>query len=358
MVLQPAFVEGTFEPPEEHLRSLLDDAVLADQLGFDTLWVTEHHFQPFGGLLSAPPVFLAAVSQRTRQIRLGVSVAVLPLHDPLRLAEEWATLDILSGGRVEFGIGRGFSRWEYRNLGIPQYEDRERRLEALDVILQAWTHGRVSFQGRYYQYDDVAVLPRPAQRPHPPIWVAAGSEETTRWAAERGYHLMIPLSSPSNPPLSDLRERVGRYRTHLKASGHPVAICEVMAQARTYVTDSDARAAEAERFFYRHAALARANAAPGTEDGRPLSLGPYADGIDDLPPSQWWHAQLRRGSLVAGAPDTCARILRRLQGEVGVSAISLNFAFGGMPPELRHESMRRFAQEVMPLLAEAGGQIR
>lgn len=351
VVFQPSFVPSLEQHPEQQLVELVDDAVLAEALGFHAVWVTEHHFQPFGGLLSAPVVFLAAVSQRTSTIRLGASVAVLPLHNPLHLAEAWATLDVLSGGRVEFGVGRGFSRWEYEAFGVAQAQDRAIRAEALAVLLEAWRSGQVTFQGEHFAYAGVDVLPRPLQCPNPPIWVAAGSGETVDWAAEHGFHLMLPLGSPSAPDPDDLRRLVERYRAGLAKHGHDPEAHDIYAQVRAYVADSDMQArTEAEPYVHRHLGIAQAGQGGGQPDGRPSMPDPGAMTRASMPPRLTWEAQVERGAVIAGSPSMCIAAAQAVTKRIGLTYLALNFSFGGMPTDLRRRSMERFAQEVAPYL--------
>src|SRR5262245_48113319 len=158
MVCQPSYAPELDGASADLLTGLLGDAVRAEELGFDSVWATEHHFQGYGGIIPSPAVFLAAASQRTARVRLGVCVALLPLHDPLHTAEQWAMVDALSGGRLEFGIGRGSLRWPYHNFGVDFEQSRARAAESLEVVLRAWTAGEVTFRGAHFGYDGVAVL--------------------------------------------------------------------------------------------------------------------------------------------------------------------------------------------------------
>src|ERR1041384_340784 len=181
----------------EIIRDEVDQMVLTEELGFDSVWLTEHHYADYG-LSSAPSVLLATLAARTRRIRLGVGVYVIPFHHPLRLAEETATLDILSGGRLTVGLGRGNRPMEFYGHGIPQDQSRARMQEGVEVLLQAWTRDRVSFDGAYWQIQDVPVYPKPLQAPHPPLAFAVTSPETIAWTAKHGYGM---LSSGLGTPL-------------------------------------------------------------------------------------------------------------------------------------------------------------
>ena len=147
----------------------------ADSLGLDVAWLAELHFFPTFSVMPSPLLVASALAQRTHRIRLGIAVNLLPLHNPLRNAEDAATLDILSNGRLEYGAGRGSIPLHFAGFNVSLEESRERFLEALDVVLLAWTTESFSHEGKYYQYRDVQVVPKPLQRPHPPIRIACNS---------------------------------------------------------------------------------------------------------------------------------------------------------------------------------------
>ena len=218
-------------------RCLFEQIVEVEKLGFDHAWVTEHHFGGYGGTLPHPPTFLSAVSQMTSRIRLGVAVAVLPLHRPIDLAEQYAMADVVSNGRIDFGIGKGSEPVEYRKFGASQDEATRRFHESAEIIRQAWSDEPVNFRGEFYQYENVNILPKPVQRPHPPIWVGATrNEETFRWAGEQGYDLMtVPFVHPSTDALRDL---VKIYRDALARSGHDFVGRQVLGKFHIYVSDS------------------------------------------------------------------------------------------------------------------------
>ncbi len=207
----PAFARRT-EP--QVFAETLDEIRLADTLGFHTVWLTEHHFMPEYSHSSAPDLFLAAAAQRTSRIRLGHGIVPLPYHHPLHVAERAATLDILSGGRLELGFGRGFSPKEYRAFGIPTEESRSRVDEGLQILRMAFaTAGPISHAGRHFAFEDVTVLPRPCQRPHPPLWMAAVSPESFDLAARLGVGV---LAGPFKPWFM-IREDIRRYRAAFAA---------------------------------------------------------------------------------------------------------------------------------------------
>jgi len=176
-------------------ETALDRFITMDQTGYDAVWLAEHHFSSFS---VCPSVHLMGTmaAARTKNLRIGTAVSLAPFYNPLRLAEEVALLDVLSGGRVNWGAGRGFERSEFAAFNIPGEESAPRFHETVDIVLKAWTNQRLTYKGRFYEYDGVEVLPKPLQTPHPPVWMAASSTPAIDWAASLGFSiLMDPHSS-------------------------------------------------------------------------------------------------------------------------------------------------------------------
>jgi probable F420-dependent oxidoreductase len=186
----------------------IEYVVEADRLGFHQLFMVEHHFTGHGQV-SASMTVLAYLAAKTRHIRLGTAVVVLPWHNPVLVAEQVATLDLLSGGRVDFGVGKGYRQSEFDGFCIPMGEATERFDEALEVIRKAWTEkGRFSHQGKRWRYENVVVEPAPLQRPHPPLWMAAGSKDSIRRAAREGYNLLLDQLAQ----IDQIAERIALFR--------------------------------------------------------------------------------------------------------------------------------------------------
>ncbi|HEY6419438.1 MAG TPA: LLM class flavin-dependent oxidoreductase [Candidatus Binataceae bacterium] len=206
------------QPPARRYRELIDEAVEAERLGFDTVWLAEVHFAPRFSLMPAPLMILAAIAERTTRLRLGLAVNLLPLHHPIRLAEETAMLDVLSAGRVEFGAGRGAFPLNYRGYNVPLAESRGRFEETLEFVKRAWTEERITFHGRHFDFnvDNLAVIPKPVQQPYPPIRLAANSAETFEFAGAHAYRIFA--GGPVNP-IPVLGERLEIYERALKESG-------------------------------------------------------------------------------------------------------------------------------------------
>ncbi len=194
--------------------SALERFAIMDQTGYDAVWLAEHHFSSFSVCPSVHMMGTMAAA-RTKRLRIGTAVSLAPFYNPLRLAEEIALLDVLSGGRVNWGVGRGFERSEFAAFGIPGDESAPRFHEAVEIVLKAWTHQRLSHQGRFHQYEGVEVLPKPVQTPHPPIWMAASSTPAIEWAASQGHNiLMDPHTSRT-----DLIAKRRHYGAGLAAAG-------------------------------------------------------------------------------------------------------------------------------------------
>src|SRR6058998_692796 len=190
----------------------------AEDLGFDAVWLAEIHFQKDRSVLASPLVVAAALATWTRRVKIGIAVQVLPLSHPLRLAEDVATVDHLTKGRLEFGVGRSGLPGHYQGFNIPYSESRQRFLETLEILIKAWTQERFSHEGRYYQFHDVCVTPKPFQKPHPPLRVAATTQETYPMVGRLGHPLFLAVRTS---PISDLRRFLGGYHEAWRAAGHP-----------------------------------------------------------------------------------------------------------------------------------------
>jgi natural product biosynthesis luciferase-like monooxygenase protein len=320
-----------------HLTQQIQEA---EALGFDDAWVTEHHFHEFGGQISQPPVFLAAVAAATRRIHLGVAISVLPLHDPLQNAEAYAMVDVISNGRLEFGIGRGATPEEFSGLRV-DYGDSSRRLrEHAEVLLQAWSDEPVRYRGELYDYDDVRVLPKPLQRPHPPIWVGASrSDDTFQWAGEKGFHLMT-LPFTYTPDV--LRHWIGVYQDALRQHGYDPATREILGKFHIYVDEDDAVARrEGERYWLGYYGIA-------------FQRGSW--NVPHPPTPADFEAELTHRHVIVGDPARCVETIQYWREALGLTTVSGTFHYGGMPHEQALRSIRLFAERVIPALAPAGAR--
>lgn len=317
----------------------------AEQYGFDTAWFTEHHFRPFGGMLPSVQVLMSAVAQRTRRIRLGTAVVILPLHHPLMVAEELAMLDILSGGRLDVGVGRGMGKVEYDVFAGNWSVAEQQMQEQLAILQAAWTEQPFAFQGQYYQFPEpVNVWPPPVQQPHPPLWVTANvNPENFRWIGRRGYNLMtLPWILPS---FARSRELIGIYREGLAEGGHDPASREVLAMFPAYCGETPE--------------AARREAGPAWEIWRQFAAEESTGNVrqQDGVRRMTYDAMVEDTRAVFGDAAMCRDHLRRLREELGVTHVAGVFHFGGLAQERVLESMQRFGTEVAPVLRAEGAGV-
>jgi natural product biosynthesis luciferase-like monooxygenase protein len=334
----PTYVPQLDGSGQDFYRKMLEQIVEMDRLGFDDVWMTEHHFHVYGGLVPHPPTFLAAAAQATQRIHLGSAISVLPLHNPLMVAESYAMVDVISGGRLEFGLGRGSALKEFAEFKISHDDSATRMREAVEIIRQAWGDERFSFHGELFDYDDMDVQPKPVQRPHPPFWVGASrSDGTFIWAGEQGFNLMtLPYMYEGDV----LREWVDHYREHLVGAGHHPSSREVLGKFHIYVAESDAKAREEAMPYlqnYRDIAGQR-------NSGLVAGTGGRID-LDE---------QIRRGDVIAGDPQRVIDVIHQWRERLGLTTISGTVFFGGMPQELALRNIRLFAERVIPAFARAG----
>jgi len=317
----------------------LEQMDAAESLGFDSFWVTEHHFRNFGGMMPSPSVILAAAAQRTRRMRLGAAVSIIPMHNPLRIAEEFAMVDQLSGGRVNFGAGRGMHPKEYAVFGYDWNNAQKRLPEALDVIMRAWSDGEFEWQSEHYRFPKLRVYPQPRQKPHPPIYVTANRDpESFQMIGKRGHHLMTLPWIFTN---EEQGPRVEMYRNVLRENGHKVDDRDVFTMYPVYVGDSDAQA-RAEVIEHWHSWRSFALEAQNIAHGTPA--------YDRVMGHLDYDAMVRDSRGIFGAPETCVGILKRIAEVVGTTHIGLTFHFGGLSQQKVLKSMERCAQFVLPAL--------
>jgi alkanesulfonate monooxygenase SsuD/methylene tetrahydromethanopterin reductase-like flavin-dependent oxidoreductase (luciferase family) len=312
-------------------RDYLDFNTEAEGLGFHSSFSVEHHFTGWNQV-SSTLMLLTALATRTKTLRLGTAVLVLPWHNPVLLAEEAATLDLISGGRFDFGIGKGYRHSEFKGFAIPQEEAEARFEEAIELLVRAWTtRTRFSHHGRFWNFDDIVVEPPPAQRPYPPFWVAAGNPQSIRRAAQRGFNLILDqYASPST-----LGERIAIFKAERKAHGLAFDPMQVTVARQLYIArdraDRDAALIRQREYTERTVAVSRTpDGKGGTKPGSHVLA--YAD-----------KAGATEEHAMFGTIDEIARMLEDLH-RAGVEYIL--FAVSG-----GKEQLRRFAREVMPAFA-------
>jgi alkanesulfonate monooxygenase SsuD/methylene tetrahydromethanopterin reductase-like flavin-dependent oxidoreductase (luciferase family) len=326
----------------------LEQVEWTEELGFDEVWFTEHHFIDYG--LSVDPSSLAAAAaSRTRRVRIGLAAAILPFHHPLRLAEQTALVDIISNGRLDMGVGRGNRPAEFAGYRIPQVESRDRFDETVEILRLAWTQERFSFHGRFFDFDDVRVIPKPLQQPHPPLYQVCVSKDGIENTALRGWPM---LNSVLTGPVDQLVGNRDTYVATLEKSGRSAPeIAALLARwgvsRQIYVADTDARAldeAKQAELWYQES-FRRFVVPERIEDAHP-SLQPGFRAMAEKLGQVTWESLVRE-TLAFGSPDTVARHIEHMR-QLGVGQVLCWMNFGGLPQDRIRRSMELFAREVMP----------
>lgn len=310
-----------------------------DRLGFYAYHLAEHHATALG-MASSPNIFLSAVAQRTRRLRFGALVHLLPFYHPVRLIEEIAMLDQLSGGRLLMGVGKGVSPPEMAVYGIEPGEAQRRYQEALALIRRGLAEGVVSLEGEFYRVPETVLTLRPKQRPHPPLWYGIGSPDSTVWAAENDVNVVTLFTGERARAITD------RYRAEWDRLGRPAADLPALGIARHVVvadTDAEARAIAASAYgrWRRNFLDLWERKREALEWVRSINP-PDFEGLAAI------------GAGIAGSPATVRRYLARQIGETGASYVVGHFMFGDMPAAAAHRSVELFGTEVMPHFAGAG----
>jgi alkanesulfonate monooxygenase SsuD/methylene tetrahydromethanopterin reductase-like flavin-dependent oxidoreductase (luciferase family) len=229
-------------PLEDVYTRALERIEVMDRSGYDAVWLAEHHFSGYS-VCPSVHVMAAHVAARTRSLRIGTAVTLAAFYHPLRIAEEVALLDELTGGRINWGAGRGFDPREFSVFGVPPEESTARFREAVEIVLAAWTHERLHFEGRFHRYEDVEVLPKPRQQPHPPTWVAATSPAAVEWAASRGLSILMDQHSAHR----EIARKLAIFHEGLEKHGFASAGREIPIGRLVAVAETDAQAEEIAR---------------------------------------------------------------------------------------------------------------
>jgi alkanesulfonate monooxygenase SsuD/methylene tetrahydromethanopterin reductase-like flavin-dependent oxidoreductase (luciferase family) len=316
----------------------------AERWGLDAMWLGELHFDPARSVLSAPLCIASAIAARTQRMKIGLAVQVLPLCHPLRLAEEAATVDQISNGRLIFGVGRSGVARTYEAYGVPYGESRERFAEVLDIVQKAWTQETVSYQGKYHRFENVTVVPKPYQQPTPPIRVAATSADTFVSIGRQGLPIFVAVRYETAP---EIAPSVRAYREALASSADPER-GGVFLRVPAYIAPSDLQArTEAEpsliHFYRQQAALLADSAKRAGVDGadrraqtaRRLETMTYEEAL--------------KGTVLIGSPGSVAERLEELRQELELDGVLMELNCGGkIPHENVMTALRLLCQEVMP----------
>ena len=342
-ILFTSHPDAAFEPyPHQAVHARVTREILAaDRLGFDTAWIAEHHFSNQYGIMPDPYAYMGYLAAKTERIRLGTAVMTVPFYDPIRIVENTAFIDILSGGRITLGLGSGYRPYEFAGLGVDFEARRDIQEEAIAMILDGFHTRRINHAGRYFkrQIDgDYELLPACVQAPHPPLYMAAGTERSMSFAARHGFGLMLSTL----PGFETLAGQIATYRRHLATCPAPLnqnpAFGHIDIARWVYVAESDAQAkADTESGILRHLAHFLGKQTAGylgtvSEKGSTPALD---------------YEELSRTTLIHGSPETVIRRLKQLQAATGMTSLLLHYPpyYG---PEKVLDMLRLFSATVMP----------
>jgi natural product biosynthesis luciferase-like monooxygenase protein len=333
----------------EYFTDVLDLAQRAEQLGYDSFWISEHHFTDYGGILPRPQILLAALAQRTRTIRLGTAVSLVPFDNPVRLAEDFGLIDVLSGGRLDLGVGRGLFGFEYDGLGVQQDEGRARLEEGVKVIRAAWQSEALTYVGRFTQVDNLRILPRPIQTPHPPLYVAAVSPESYDWAGREGHSILQVLYFA---PIERTAGEVARYRTVLEQNGHDPARATLVALSPVHVAVTNRRAKyEAADPLMNYVGMVAGLLPTETKSEQYRAYSRLRPAMQQMT----YDVLYSERPTVIGDPDQVIRRIEDMSHALGIDEFVSFVNFGGMPHELTLQSLELFATRVMPHFRKRSG---
>ncbi len=333
------------------VADIVDEALYADGLGMHSAWIGEHHFNSLG-ILSCPDLVLAYIAARTERIRLAPAVTVLPLHNPIRVAEQWASLDLLSRGRVDFAAGRGYDRREYEPFGIHFNDNQGIFEEGMEVVRALWESAgeRISHHGAHYRFDDIRLTPTPVQRPLP-MYVASFSPPSIELAARLGCGLVVaPFAAALN--FGGLTQVAALYKERCAAHGRTPGrlICSYFTHFADSKAEEDAARARQDPRYYIVSAVI-----PAVPRERPGSRAPpsYRYFLDMVPKLQQARPEdLTENSVLLGSPQRIAATLEKVRA-AGFDEVILYFNVGLKPHVQVKEEMARFMAEVAPAFVAA-----
>lgn len=304
---------------------MLEQVKWAQALGYECFWFGEHHFD-FFGVIPSPPVLMSVAAKYTEKIRLGVAVCLLPYRNPIFVAEEYAMVDVLSGGRLDFGVGRGTPP-ELAGFGVKE-DNRELLVEGLEVVKMAWSEGKVTYRGKYFELNGVSLNVRPIQRPTPPLYFAALSEGSYQVAGEKGYPILgIPYASLGS--LGELKEKIAFYKDRLAQSGHDPRRFDIVQCFHSHAAETDARAEK------------NAKTAMSLYYGARIHVRPR--NYDEL---------YRQRLIMVGSPRRLIEQIEEVR-ETGTNYIIFMMNFAGLEQEKILESMEIMAKEVISRVAQS-----
>lgn len=326
-------------------RELIDESIEAERLGYDTVWLAEIHFMPRFCVLSTPLMLLAAIAERTTRIRLGQAVNLLPLHHPSRLAEEAATLDVISDGRLAFGAGRGGFPINYHGFGVDIRQSRAMFEETLEFVKAAWSSEKMTFHGRFFNVDDLEVTPKPLQQPYPAIRIAANTPDTFGFAGARGYPIFA--GGPVNP-INVIGERLALYKNAMAESGVPLPEDWFASLMLVFTGPSGASVrATIEPSLANYFSTVAETVRPETFGSSPAEFEKVRARLREM---KYETVDSLMG--IFGEPEYCIDRIAELKERFGFTRMVCWFETGGLSGHQEVlDSMRLFAERVMPRFA-------
>lgn len=323
-----------YDDPHRTFAESLEQIAMAEEYGFDSVLVSEHHLVE-NGYFPAPFVTMGAIAMKTRRMRIGSGVLLLPLYDPLHVAEHGTILDHVSEGRFTLGIGYGYRQEEFDAFKVRLADRGPRMREGIEALQALWTQPEATYEGKHFQYDRVRLRPRPLQKPHPPIWMAAKQEGAVRLAAR----LADAWFADPVTPFSVLEKRMSAYRQALGKHGKPQQDFDFPLMREAYCAETDEKA---------------------WEEARDGVLSVYKEYLDwghmldeegrPVPPGDTGALDMLRKRFIIGSPETCIREAKRCRDELGCTNLVMRMKFPGMPFEGVSKSIRLWGEQVMPAL--------
>ena len=331
-------------PQSEAFEESFAHVQQAEAQGLHGVWLAESHFTPERAVLSSPLIIAAAIAGATQRMKIGTAVHLLPLGNPLRMAEDVATLDQVSRGRLEFGVGRSSAPGSYEGYGVPYGESKDRMFEALEVMTRAWTQERFSFEGSYYHYDDVCLTPKPYQTPYPPVRIAATTDDTFPVLGQMGVPIFIGLRTSGLPVV---KRQVESYIEAWRQAGHD-GEPDVALRVPVYVAETAERAlSEPEASFMRQFRRLGGQLASSVRAVGADHLESRTQRAEVLGSVTWEDAQ--REKIAVGTPAMVIDRIREMQEQLHLSRVVCEFNAGEqLPREAVANSLRLFCAEVMP----------
>jgi alkanesulfonate monooxygenase SsuD/methylene tetrahydromethanopterin reductase-like flavin-dependent oxidoreductase (luciferase family) len=328
---------------KEVLNEALEEFMYAEELGFDSVWLAEHHFSEYG-ILGNPLLFASLLAAKTKRIRIGTAVMILPFYNPIRLAEDAALVDLMSDGRLDLGIGRGYQPKEFKGFNINPSESRDRFNESVDILEQAWTQDEVNYHGQYFQFEGIQVHPRPTQKPHIPLHFAAVSTETYEIMGKAGRPI---ITSPNFTPVDIIKRNFDIYKSSLTENGYNPENYKFPLAQQIHVARSSEEAKmkavkNSKEYYNLLASLLPGSSGEDVADEykffKKVQKSTEAISLEEID---------RNGGNF-GSPQEVIERIKYLEKEVGVNQYICWFNFGQIGHKETMKTMELFAKEVMP----------